>query len=145
MIKHIYYFDSKYSVLTVRQKTVPCWPFRCGEVELHNEIESLSMLINDSTTPLDILSHLFTNKLMSVFPNLSTVLRVYFTLPVPVAHSERSFSKLKMIQNDLSSMSVCILVNSILILYMKIICTKEGISEGAPSSCQTYIEEHSSS
>lgn len=71
--------------------------------ELFNEIELLPMFIDDSTTPLDILNYLFTNKLISVFPNLSTALRIYLTLPVTVAHSERSFSKLKIIKNYLRS------------------------------------------
>lgn len=71
--------------------------------ELFNEIELLPMFIDDSTTPLDILNYLFTNKLISVFPNLSTALRIYLTLPVTVAHGERSFSKLKIIKNYLRS------------------------------------------
>lgn len=73
------------------------------QFELYNEIELLPMFIDDSTTPLDILNYLFTNKLISVFPNLSTALRIYLTLPVTVAHSERSFSKLKIIKNYLRS------------------------------------------
>ena len=63
------------------------------KLELFNEIELLPMFIDDSTTPLGILNDLFTNKLISVFPNLSTAVRIYLTLPVTVAHSERSFSK----------------------------------------------------
>lgn len=71
--------------------------------ELFNEIELLPMFIDDSTTPLDILNYFFTNKLIAVFPNLCTALRIYLTLPVTVAHSERSFSKLKIIKNYLRS------------------------------------------
>lgn len=71
--------------------------------ELFNEIELLPMFIDDSTTPLDILNYLYTNNLIPVFPNLSTALRIYLTLPVTVAYSERSFSKLKIIKNYLRS------------------------------------------
>jgi hypothetical protein len=86
------------------------------KLELFNEIELLPMFIEDSTTPLNILNYLFTNKLISVFPNLSTALRIYLTLPVTVAHSERSFSKLKLIKNYLrSTLSQSRLTNLLLI------------------------------
>ena len=61
------------------------------------------MFVDDYTTPLNILNYLFSNSLVSVFPNLSTALRIYLTLPVTVAHSERSFSKLKLVKNYLRS------------------------------------------
>lgn len=38
-----------------------------------------------------------------VYPNLSTALRLFLTIPVTVASSERSFSKLKLIKNYLRS------------------------------------------
>ncbi len=37
----------------------------------------------------------------SLFPNLVVALRVFLTMPVTVASAERSFSKLKLIKNDL--------------------------------------------
>ena len=47
------------------------------------------------TTRLQIL---YSNNLMSTFPNTSIALRIFFTLPVTVESGERSFSKLKLIK-----------------------------------------------
>lgn len=72
--------------------------------DLFNEIELLPLFfIHKYTTPLDVLNYIYSNNLMSVFPNVSTSLRIYLTLPVTVAEGERSFSKLKLIKNYLRS------------------------------------------
>lgn len=71
--------------------------------DLFNELEILPTFVDDYTTPLNILNYLLSNSLVSAFPNLSTALRIYLTLPVTVGHSERSFSKLKLVKNYLRS------------------------------------------
>uniref|UniRef100_A0A0A9XP02 Zinc finger MYM-type protein 1 n=1 Tax=Lygus hesperus TaxID=30085 RepID=A0A0A9XP02_LYGHE len=46
------------------------------------------------------------NKLEEMYPNITTGLKIFLTLPVSVATGERSFSKLKLVKNHLrSSMS----------------------------------------
>ena len=67
------------------------------------KLNDYQCFIDDSTRPLGILNYLFTNKLISVLANLFTAFRIYLTMPVTVAHSERSFSKLKIIKNYLRS------------------------------------------
>jgi hypothetical protein len=51
--------------------------------------------------PLKNLTYITKNNLMSSFPNLFIVLRIFLTLPVSVASGERSFSKLKLIKTYL--------------------------------------------
>lgn len=71
--------------------------------DLFDEINILPLFVSDCTTPLVILDYLLANNLISLFPNLSTAIRIYLTLPVTVAQGERSFSKLKLIKNYLRS------------------------------------------
>jgi hypothetical protein len=51
--------------------------------------------------PLDALKYLAKFPLFDVFPNLWIALRNLLTLPVSVASGERSFSRLKLINNYL--------------------------------------------
>lgn len=70
-------------------------------IDLFNEIKSFKLLYSEKCRELKlkaILQYLFENNLISVFPNFSIALRIYFTLPVSVASGERSFSKLKIIK-----------------------------------------------
>ncbi|KAJ7322507.1 hypothetical protein JRQ81_018794 [Phrynocephalus forsythii] len=71
--------------------------------DLFHEPELLPIVFNSDTTPLDVFNYIYSNNLTSVFPNLSISLRIYLTVPVTVAEGERSFSKLKLIKNDLRS------------------------------------------
>jgi len=52
---------------------------------------------------LELLNALGEHKLESIFPNLSISLRMFLTAPTTVASAERSFSKLKVINNYLRS------------------------------------------
>lgn len=52
---------------------------------------------------MDILNILTGKGLDQQFVNVQTALRVFLTLPVTVASNERSFSKLKIIENHLRS------------------------------------------
>jgi hypothetical protein len=56
-----------------------------------------------SGRPLDALKYLSKFSLFDVFPNLWVALRILLSLPVSVASGERSFSRLKLIKNDLRS------------------------------------------
>ena len=71
--------------------------------DLLNKIEILPSDLKFSALSANILEYIFKNNLINVFPNLIIALRIYLTLPVPVAEGERSFSKLKIIKNYLRS------------------------------------------
>ncbi|KAF7701752.1 hypothetical protein C0J45_23158, partial [Silurus meridionalis] len=64
---------------------------------------SASGLLFDCKTALEKLNFILKRNLESVFPNVVVALRVFLTLPVTVASAERSFSKLKLINNYLRS------------------------------------------
>jgi hAT family C-terminal dimerisation region len=53
------------------------------------------------TGPRDALQFIVENKLQSMMPDVVTCYMLFLTLPVTVASCERSFSKLRMIQNYL--------------------------------------------
>lgn len=75
-------------------------------VELYQEIKSIQSFLNSNMTPIQILSYIYTNELIELYPNLCILIRIYLTLPITVASGERNFSKLKLIKNYLrSSMS----------------------------------------
>ena len=50
-----------------------------------------------------LLNALAEYRLESIFPNLSVSLRMFFKAPATVASAEKSFSKLKLIKNNLRS------------------------------------------
>lgn len=56
-----------------------------------------------SFTPKEVLTFLHQNALLSLYPNVVISYRIFLTLPVTVASSERSFSKLKLIKTYLRS------------------------------------------
>lgn len=74
-------------------------------IDLFNEIRALKLHFpeNQSNDSHTLLQYLFTNDLISTFPNTAIALRILLTLPVSVASGERSFSKLKIIKNYLRS------------------------------------------
>lgn len=74
-------------------------------IDLFNEINALKLHFaeNQYNDPQTLLQYLFTNDLISTFPNTAIALRILLTLPVSVASGERSFSKLKIIKNYLRS------------------------------------------
>lgn len=74
-------------------------------IDLFNEIRALKLHFpeNQSNDSHTLLQDLFTNDLISTFPNTAIALRILLTLPVSVASGERSFSKLKIIKNYLRS------------------------------------------
>jgi hypothetical protein len=47
---------------------------------------------------VDILRYIITNNLEGIFPNMVIAITIFLYLPVTVAETERSFSKLKLIK-----------------------------------------------
>jgi len=50
-----------------------------------------------------MLKFMIENDMISSYPNLSTLYKIYYTLPISSATAERSFSKLKLIKTYLRS------------------------------------------
>jgi len=81
-------------------------------VKFANEVKYLKYQISSllpegktlkDTLPTDILDIIYQHELQSCFPNVACAIQIFLTLPVTVASSERSFSKLKIIKNFLRS------------------------------------------
>src|SRR5207253_10463768 len=73
------------------------------ELMLLKEMLPPGTAIGTNVQPLIILNYILDNGIEELFPNVTTVIRLFLTLPVTVASSERSFSKLKLIKNYLRS------------------------------------------
>lgn len=71
--------------------------------DLYEEIKAIEPFFTTEKNPSDILEYIYENNLLSTFPNLTIIVRIFLTLPVTVATGERSFSKLKIIKNYLRS------------------------------------------
>lgn len=78
-----------------------------NENELILEVESFKYhaLILDpkikEASAADIFNFIYENSLQDAYPNISTALKIFLTMPVTVASNERSFSKLKLIKTYL--------------------------------------------
>lgn len=55
------------------------------------------------SSPSEMLNYIYKENILDLYPNMSIALRLLLTLPVTVASSERSFSKLKLIKTYLRS------------------------------------------
>ena len=98
--------------------------------ELCDEIENFLSINKSDINALDILEFIYTNELLSLFPNLSVAIRIFLTLPITVASGERSFSKLKLIKNYLrSTMSQERLSSLSIISIEKEICSELNMTE----------------
>ena len=72
--------------------------------QLFQEILLLTAELPDNkNTPLEVLDYIHSHGLKENYVNVTTALRILLTLPVSVASGERSFSKLRIIQNYLRS------------------------------------------
>lgn len=70
---------------------------------LLDEIKSFQALVdnNGEKAPLEFLNKIHMMGLEPIYPNLTTALKIFLTLPVTTAAAESSFSKLKIIKNYL--------------------------------------------
>ena len=71
-------------------------------MELTEEIMTLKVLTSEDK-PEKLLEFVHTNGMSGTFPNFLIAVRILLTIPVSVASSERSFSKLRLIKNYLRS------------------------------------------
>jgi hypothetical protein len=77
------------------------------ESEIVPEVESFkyhALVLDDTVknaTPLQLLTFIYKNGLQEAYPNITTSLRIFVTMPVSVSSNERSFSKLKLIKTYL--------------------------------------------
>ena len=78
-----------------------------GDVDAEDLLREVSAAVTavlaKETTGLQILSYIYRNNLVELYPNLSIALRLMMTVPVTVASGERSFSHLKLIKTHLRS------------------------------------------
>ena len=77
--------------------------FDINGLDLCDEIEILLTYNKYEMNALAVLNYIFSNDLISIFPNITIAVRIFLTVPVTVASAERSFSKLKLIKNYLRS------------------------------------------
>lgn len=101
-------------------------------IDLCNEIDTLSIHIIDKNnmSAKEVLTYLVINDLKGIFPNLFVALRIFLTMPVTVAHGERSFSKLKLIKTYLrSNMSQSRLTNLAVISIEEDICSSIDVTD----------------
>ena len=77
--------------------------YRLKEEMIHIRSIHVANFGEQSLSPLQLLNKISKFKLDEIFYNVSTALRIFCTLPVTVASTERSFSKLKLIKNFLRS------------------------------------------
>ena len=70
-------------------------------LDLFSELKFLKEILQiKDYTPIDILNYI---KRLDSFPNTCIAYRILLTLPVTIASTERSFSKLKLIKSYLKS------------------------------------------
>jgi len=75
-----------------------------GSDEEDSNTENIVSNIKNNSGSLQPIFQIFLNKgLISVFPNVYTILKIELTLPVTSASPERAFSKLKIVKNRLRS------------------------------------------
>jgi len=75
-----------------------------NSIELHQEIIAFKRHSKDGKNdPRKVLKYICKRKMVELFPNLVTALKILLTLPITAASAERSFSKLKIIKNHLRS------------------------------------------
>lgn len=72
-------------------------------IELAREMQNFPPLPSNNMTNMELFTFLHVKKLAEMYPNMWVALRISATLPVTVAATERSFSKLKLIKTYLRS------------------------------------------
>ncbi|VVC37966.1 HAT, C-terminal dimerisation domain [Cinara cedri] len=73
-------------------------------LELHPELISFKRCSrNEKSDPSKVLEYICKRKMVELFPNLVTALKILLTLSITAASAERSFSKMKIMKNYLRS------------------------------------------
>lgn len=68
---------------------------------IYNQL--IAEIINKKVFDNNMLKFMIENDMISSYPNLSTLYKIYYTLPISSATAERSFSRLKLIKTYLRS------------------------------------------
>ena len=75
--------------------------------EYSTMMNTINTMFQDSPSDIpntkDVLKFLIASDMDNIFPNMCTLYRIYFTIPVTSASAERSFSRAKLIKNYLKS------------------------------------------
>lgn len=89
--------------------------------ELDEELLQFLLLCKSQnlTLPSDMLRFIKTTKIVSTFPNMEIILRIFLTLPVSNASGERSFSVLKRVKNYLRNSLSQTKLTSLAVLYIE--------------------------
>ncbi|KAL4142042.1 hypothetical protein QTP88_004574 [Uroleucon formosanum] len=106
-----YFFDKKISEKSINQliKLSDIYQIDIDQDDLILEYESFSSVyyhLNkdcEGISTNDVLKFMITNDMISSYLNLSTLYKIFYTLPVSSATAERSFSRLKLIKTFLRS------------------------------------------
>ncbi|KAL4090727.1 hypothetical protein QTP88_025508 [Uroleucon formosanum] len=106
-----YFFDKKISEKSINQliKLSDIYQIDIDQDDLILEYESFSSVyyhLNkdcEGISTNDVLKFMITNDMISSYPNLSTLYKIFYTLPVSSATAERSFSRRKLIKTFLRS------------------------------------------
>ena len=72
-------------------------------VEEIRHLDSIRKVLFKTSSSLDLLNKIYEKDLQLMFSSICIMLRIFNTIPVSVAEGERSFSKLKIVNNSLRS------------------------------------------
>lgn len=106
-----YFFEKKTNEKSINQlkKLSETYKIDIDQDDLILEYESFTSVyyhLNKDCEDIstnDVLKFIITNDMISSYPNLSTLYKIFYTLPVSSATAERSFSRLKLIKTFLRS------------------------------------------
>jgi len=106
-----YFFEKKVNEKSINQlkKLSDIYQIDIDQDDLVLEYKSFSSVyyhLNKDCEDIstnDVLKFMITNDMISSYPNLSTLYKIFYTLPVSSATAERSFSRLKLIKTFLRS------------------------------------------
>ena len=90
----------------MKQCTEKLFDFYNNDIDIitfPDEIQQFKSIMkkNSVTSPSEMLQFIIKNNIISTFPNVEIILRIYLTLPLSNASGERSFSVLKRVKNYL--------------------------------------------
>ncbi|XP_022166089.1 zinc finger MYM-type protein 1-like, partial [Myzus persicae] len=130
-----YFFEKKTNEKSINQlkKLSETYKIDIDQDDLILEYESFTSVyyhLNKDCEDIstnDVLKFIITNDMISSYPNLSTLYKIFYTLPVSSATAERSFSRLKLIKTFLRSTIAEEKLSNLAILSIEK-CTSEKIN-----------------